>query len=153
MNLNEFIEEIRDYPPGNIVFTGLGNEYRGDDGAGLLFVGKLKETAYFNDSVFIKAGTNPENYLRKISDASPALVVFIDAAQTDRTAGDIFWITTEELDSINISTHSFSIKMIEDFLKAENQIDFKYLGIEPKTTGLGLEMSEEVVRGIDRFFD
>lgn len=153
MNLNDFKEEILNYPPGKIVFVGLGNDYRGDDAAGLLFLNRLKELSFLSGATFIKANTNPENHLREIAAPNPKLVVFIDAAQTGRNPGDIFWIDPEELNSVNISTHSFSIKMIEDFLRAGQEMNFKYLGIEPLKTSLGQSISREVIQRIDKFFE
>jgi len=100
-----------------VVFVGLGNKYRQDDSAGLVLLSLLKETDYFKKANFINSGTNPENYLEQILMYGPELVVFIDAARFGGFPGEVKFIEQDQLNSVSISTHAFSIKMIEDFIK------------------------------------
>ncbi len=152
MNFENFVEVLSPYLPEKIVFVGLGNELRGDDAAGLLFLERLKVKPEFCKSNFIKAGTNPENYLQKILDYGAEIVVFIDAARSGAKPGTIGWIDPGKIDSVNISTHAFSIKMVEEFLDKYHPFKFMYLGIEPLTTKLGENVSSEILESIDNFF-
>ena len=152
MNFENFVEVLSPYFHEKIVFVGLGNELRGDDAAGLLFLERLKVKPEFCKSNFIKAGTNPENYLQKILDSGAEVVIFIDAARSGAKPGTIGWIDPGKIDSVNISTHAFSIKMVEEFLDKYHPFKFMYLGIEPLTTKLGENVSSEILESIDNFF-
>ena len=79
MNFKDFSLDLIDLNPCKITFVALGNELRGDDGISYYFLEKLKETNLFKDSAFLSVGTNPENYLDKIIEKDPELVIFIDA--------------------------------------------------------------------------
>lgn len=151
MNFNEFRDALP-FPAEEIVFVGLGNSARGDDAAGLLFLRELKKTPDFTTGHFIEAGTNPENYLQKILDYFPRLVVFIDTARCGRPAGGMFWIDTADLDTAAISTHAFSIRMIEEYLKAHAPLQVKYFGIQPETTSPCSPVSACVKQSLDQFF-
>jgi hydrogenase maturation protease len=152
MNFSAFRDALP-YPPEEIVFVGLGNMARGDDAAGLLFLRELRKRNEFRTSHFIDAGTNPENYLQKILDFLPRLVVFIDAARCNRSFGEMFWIETADLDTAAISTHAFSIRMIEEYLKANSALQVKYFGIQPEITVPGSPVSACVKQSLDHFFN
>ena len=134
------------------MFVGLGNKARSDDAAGLLFLDELKKRTEFQQSSFINAGTNPENYLERILEYQPELVVFIDAAEVGKVPGDMDWIDREYLDTARISTHAFNISMVEDYLKFNQSLDVKYFGIRPETTTMGQPVSEAVKQSLEMFF-
>lgn len=131
----------------------MGNDIRGDDGVGLVFVDNLREKTEFQDSIFILARTNPENYLQKIIDSRAKLVVFIDACKWGGRPGEITWLDGEKINKISISTHAFSIKMVEEYIYSQKNIEFKYLGIEPKSMEIGEPLSEEVKNHVHNFFN
>ena len=152
MNFKEFLKELSCYNPGEIIFVGLGNELRGDDAAGLLFIEKLKDIPGFTGSLFITARTNPENYLQKILDSKRNVIVFIDAVRFGGKAGEISWIDPHDIEHLSISTHAFSLKMVEQYLQNNRQFDFKYLGIEPLGTNNGDHLSSQVLTQMAVFF-
>ena len=152
MNFKDFIKELSPYKPGEIVFVGLGNELCGDDAAGLLFLDKLKDSTHFIGSDFIKAYTNPENYLHKVIDSKARVVVIIDAARCGGRAGEISWIDPHDIKYTSISTHAFSIKLLEKYLLNHRMFEFKYLGIEPLSTNHGDFLSSQVLTQMAVFF-
>ena len=149
MNFTQFTEKLKEFDSGKIVFVGLGCETRGDDSAGLVFIHNLRKIKLFRNSVFIEAGRNPENYLEKILNVKPQAVVFIDAGSWEGKPGEIKWLNPDEIKSISISTHTFSIKMIEQFLSLNNQIIFLYLGIQTHSTESGKGLSNYIK---DKFY-
>jgi hydrogenase maturation protease len=153
MDLTELINALSNYNFNDIVFVGLGNEYRTDDRVGLIFFDKLKNLSEFSKSHFINAGTNPENYLEQILDCKAKVVVFIDAVQWGGSAGDICFLPAEIIDSLSISTHSFSIKMIEQYLHKFQDLKFFYIGIQPGTLQFGDSISTEIEHKIQTFFN
>ena len=67
--------------------------------------------------------------------------------------GTISWLNKEVINNINISTHAFSIKLVEQFILQQRNIEIKYLGIEPKDTDFGSELSVELIQSVDLFFN
>ncbi len=151
MNFTDFKKALNK-PARQIVFVGLGNETRGDDAAGLLFLRELKKRMDFHASHFIEAKTNPENYLERILELHPELVVFIDAADVGKEPGDMGWIDKNDLDSARISTHAFNITMVEEYLKANQSLEVKYFGIRPESKSMGHAVSDTVKHRIEMFF-
>jgi len=153
MNLPDFEKALKDYPVNKIAFIGLGNPLRGDDAAGLIFLNRLRSLNQFKEAYFIEAGTNPENYLQPIVDCPASLIVFIDASKWGGQPGKITWLSPDKIDSIAISTHAFSIKMIEQYLQSERPFDFRYLVIEPEQMDMGEGLSKSVRNSLDEFFE
>lgn len=151
MNFDSFRNTLSPYSVKSIVFVGLGNPMRADDGAGLVLLQKLKQSRSFQSARFIEAGVNPENYLQTILDFNPQAVVFIDAARCGRPPGAIEWLTGESLDRIRISTHAFSMTLVETYLSSHKKLDFHYLGIQPESTAPGTRLAASVQEGIDGF--
>ena len=152
MTLKDLRNRLSAYQPEEIMFVGMGNMYRTDDAAGLFFVRYLKEMTEFTYSQFINAGTNPENYLQQILMTEAKAIVFIDSALLGTEPGDIAWLTQEQIDTVGISTHGFSLKLIEKFIISESQKIFLYLGIQPYSTSRGDKMSLIVSQKIKYFF-
>lgn len=153
MNFTQFTDRLNKYNADKIVFVGLGNEARADDIAGLLFIQNLSKTKRFKKSKFIEAGSNPENYLEKILNCNPRVIVFVDAAEWGGNYGESKWLDSREINSISFSTHAFSLKMLEDFFNAHKQVECLYLGIQPCTTEFGEEISSQVKERLWDFFE
>ena len=151
MNFLDFCQQL--FPAEQTVFVGLGNESRGDDAAGLLFLNELRKQTRFKSSTMINAGSSPENVLQPILDAQPAMVVFIDATNWGGLPGEMRWIDRSELDQIRISTHAFSIQMVEKYLKAHQPMQIRYLGIQYGSIQPGHAVSESIINAIWSFFN
>jgi hydrogenase 3 maturation protease len=153
MNFTHLLSELSQFNKERIVFIGLGNELRGDDGAGLKFTKRLNSTEEFNNSNFIFAGTNPENYLQKIIELKPDAVIFIDAANWQVEPGEIKFLNSSEIGNSDFSTHAFSIKLIEKYIIANHLCKIFYIGIEPGSVSVRNNISEKVMAGIKKFFE
>lgn len=132
---------------------GLGNRRRKDDGAGLEFLAGVERSGAFPGSCFIPAGTNPENHLQQILSASPVLVILVDACRFGGLPGEIRWLEKDEIESAGISTHAYSITMIEKFLNLERKVECRYLGIQPGIPETGAGLSGDVRKSLLRFFE
>ena len=153
MNFTHLINRLSRYVNDKIVFVGLGNETRGDDLAGLLFIDSLKKSKFFSESKFINAGKNPENYLQEILEYKPEAVVFIDTADWGGKPGDISFLESDSISNVDFSTHTFSIKLVEQYLLISMQMDFVYIGVQPVTTEFGKKISFQVSQSIKEFFE
>ncbi len=152
MNFTQLTDELSKYEKDRIVFVGLGNELREDDGAGLELVERLKSKKEFHKSRFVIAGRNPENHLQAILNYSPQVVIFIDAAEWNGNKGEIKKFNEDEISHTDFSTHTFSIKMIQQFLLNHRQMDFMFLGIRPLSTSFRQGLSDIVKNKIETFF-
>jgi hydrogenase 3 maturation protease len=153
MKLNKFIKTLSDFDPKDIIFIGLGNQYRTDDGVGIIFLNRLKTIPEYHLSHFINAGTTPENYLEEILERKAKAVVFIDAIQWGGKAGEICFLSDNSIDWRGISTHSYSIKLIEQYLLNYQDLQFFYLGIQPETLQFSNNISLNIGQKIQTFFN
>ena len=151
MNFTEFQNDLSSYEPERIVIVGLGNPQRGDDAAGLVLLVGIGKSS-LSGALLVSAGTTPENSLQQILSADPALVVFLDACRFRGSPGEIRWLDADEIEDAGISTHAYSITVIEKFLNLEKPVECRYLGIQPGTRENGVGLSEEVREGIKAFF-
>ena len=153
MNFTDFQADLLGYPEEDIVFVGLGNRMRGDDAAGLELLDMIKKSGFFTGSTFISAGTNPENYLQQILAAQPKLVVFLDACDFRDRPGEIRWLDYDEIEKAGISTHAYSMTMIERYLNLERTTECRYLAIQPGFLDEENGLSSETRQGLLRFLD
>lgn len=152
MNFTHLIDKLSIYNKDKVVFVGLGNELRADDAAGLELVKRIKAKEVFKNSHFIIARQNPENYLQTILNYDPDIVIFIDAAEWNANPGEIKIFNDEEISQTEFSTHTFSIKMIEDYLLNQKQMNFMFIGIKPFQTNFEQSLSAPVNSAIEKFF-
>ena len=152
MNFTHLTNELSIYQQDRIVFVGLGNELREDDGAGLELVERFKSKKEFHKSHFIIAERNPENHLQIILNCNPEIVVIIDAAEWNGKVGEIKIFNDEEIDQTEFSTHTFSIKMIKDYLHNQQQMNFMFIGIQPLRTNYKQGLTEPVQIALEKFF-
>lgn len=146
-------DELSNYDKEEIVFVGLGNENRGDDGAGIEFVERLKSKKEFQKSRFIIAGRNPENHLETILNYKPQVVVFVDAAHSNIEPGSVKFFTEKEISQTDFSTHAFSINIVKNYLLKNQQMDFIFIGIQPLSTSLNEGLSQTIKSKLDEFFN
>ncbi len=152
MNFTKMKTLWADLDPGHIAFMGIGNRYRGDDAAGLEWVHCLEKQSELAQALFIVAETTPENYLQKIIEACPRLLILLDAAQWGGRPGELKRFSPSEINTFSFSTHAYSILLIEKYLKAHIPIQIEYLGIQPLDTSLNEHLSTDVARALDSFF-
>jgi len=152
MNFTDLQIDLRDYLDELITFVGLGNRLRGDDAAGLELLDLIEKSGVFPGAYYVSAGTNPENYLEQILSAKPGLVIFLDACDLGNDPGAIRWLNNDEIETAGISTHAFSITMIEKYLNLERETECRYLAVQPGSINAGSGLSTETRLGLQRFF-
>jgi len=140
-----------------IIVCGIGNELRGDDGAGILCLRHLIAThaqpvsskKKSRKSVFfLEGGEAPENQTGRMRDFRPDLVVLIDAARGGGSAGDIFVVDPDRIADDEVSTHRISLGMLVRFIRESIGSAVLFLGIEPQSTEMGQGVSEAVKEAI-----
>ena len=127
------------------LIIGIGNELRGDDAAGIELVRRLDQAGY---SPTLLVYTNPENYLRRISQIPHTVRLWVDIVHLVGRPGEFRILQAEEIDQVAISTHNFSLTVVFRFLQETHPADDFLLGIQPKSTELGAALSQEVSQSI-----
>lgn len=140
-----------------IVVCGIGNDLRGDDGAGISCLRKLKAAREGGVSsaagsgkivAFIEGGEAPENQTGRIREFRPDLVVLIDAARGGGACGEIFIVAPDRIADDEVSTHRISLGMLVRYVRESIGSEVLFLGIEPESTKMGRSVSEAVKKAV-----
>ena len=137
--------EIKKYLKGRIVFLGMGNSMRGDDGVGCNFIQMLKKSkkAISSRIDFFDGGLMPENYLEPIVKINPDRVFIVEAVDFEGFPGEAK-LFKEAQSQLNFSTHTLSLTFILDYLKEKTKANVFILGIQPRQLQWGAALSSEV---------
>ena len=134
---------------GKIVFAGVGNVLKGDDGFGPLLAGELTGRVSFR--VF-DAGMAPENYLGLIAGERPDTIIFADTGDFGGEPGELRLFGREDLsDSSFFLTHNSSLSLLFEFIAEEGvRADVFIICVQPVSLALGEGLSAEVNDGMKK---
>lgn len=142
---SSLLESIRlqaSNPDERILFLGVGQEENGDDGAGLAVITAIRTLSHKQSRfVFLNGGAFPENQTSTIRKLSPAMVVFIDAAQMNLEPGEAKLLTLDEIGGLSASTHSLPLSTIGQYLQDDLECSVMVLGIQPYRNEPGTPLS------------
>ncbi|RLE13743.1 hydrogenase maturation peptidase HycI [Candidatus Aerophobetes bacterium] len=141
--------EIEKYIQGKVVFLGVGNLMRGDDGAGCKFIEELKkaEKLRFSQIYLLDGGQVPENYIEVIAKIKPDKIFIVDSADFGGSPGEVRLI--EEVEpGLSFSTHTLSLSFVVDYLRKKTGAKIFILGIQPRKLGWGNGLSSEVRKAV-----
>jgi hydrogenase 3 maturation protease len=141
--LKEFIKNKK------VVFVGIGNTLRGDDGVGCYFVEELSKKIKNDKISFINAGLCVENYLSKIVKLNPEVVIFVDA-YSGEVKQPYLLLNKDEIQNLTFSTHNISLVTIIEFLEKDlTDTQFYVLAIKPQS----LKIQERISEGTKKLVD
>jgi hydrogenase maturation protease HycI len=135
-----------------IVFLGVGNPDKGDDGAGPLLIRLLTEAlpADAADRVLVIDGREvPESQTGSIRRFGPDLTVIVDAAVGGHAPGTIFFVEKAGISDNEVSTHRISLLYLVRYLEESIGSRVVVLGIEPETLAEGAPMTPAVARAAE----
>jgi hydrogenase 3 maturation protease len=131
---------------GRVVYMGIGNILRGDDGIGPELITKLSSLGLHT----VDAGTVPENHVRSVSRLKPDTVIIVDAVHLDREPGAVELLDRSDiLDGTGFTTHSLSPVMVMKRLEEETGAGVFLLGIQPQSIEFGTPLSPAVANLLD----
>lgn len=117
-----------------ILFVGIGNVLKQDDGAGVYISSRIVE----RDNIgTLTVEVSIENYIGKINSLNPDILVLIDCMSTGSPPGSAVLLPVERVIDITFNTHNISLKNIAAFFTAEVYI----LGIQPVSIDFGENIS------------
>lgn len=138
---NELAGRLRDLGAGRVVFVGVGNRLRGDDGIGPAIVDLLEGRVPHA----LDVGSAPENYTGVIKRVRPLAIVFIDALDFGGKPGSARIVEAPDILQYGASTHHFSLDVSMEYLRHETGADVFLVGVQPETVleGEGVSPSLE----------
>ncbi len=117
-----------------ILFVGVGNLLRKDDGAGVYISTRIRETENIR---VLTPEVSIENYIGKINATDHDTLVLIDCVDMNRPAGSFDLIPVDRVHDLTFNTHNISLKRLSEFFKKEVLI----LAIQPETVAFGENLS------------
>jgi len=136
--------------------VGIGQELRGDDGAGIFLARRLQKQANAareHAPFFFEAGSLPEASAGPLRRYGPDRVIFLDAADMDAAPGGIRWIDPAALESSAPATHTFPMGGFSDYLESELGCRVAILGIQPECIDFDAPVSDCVQYAINDIFE
>ena len=131
------------------LIVGIGNTLKGDDGVGIVLLQLLKDKV---DAVFMDCGIAPENYLGKMVEINPQIIIVIDAVELHEIPGTMQIIEASELVEGGLSTHSLSPGLFIDYLQNMlSTVRVFILAVQPKKCSFGEGLSTEVSEAVTNF--
>ncbi|RPJ64075.1 MAG: hydrogenase 3 maturation endopeptidase HyCI [Acidobacteria bacterium] len=135
--------------PARGAIRGVGNEMKGDDGAGVRVVRELSERMPATPGVLlINAGQAPENFTGPLRRFRPDLVIEVDAADQGAEPGTVAWVDWRDADGMSASTHTLPPSVLASFLAADLGCEVALIGIQPATLDLDAPLSPAVARAV-----
>lgn len=128
------LEELLSRTDRSILFVGIGNVLRKDDGAGVYISRRIRKGGNI-DTLTVEASI--ENYIGKIYSLNPDILVLIDSMDTGADPGTAVLLPVEEVMDITFNTHNISLKNISQFFRSEVYV----LGIQPVSIDFGENIS------------
>ena len=143
--------EIMKYLQCRVVFLGVGNPVKGDDGVGCILVEELKKAGNIDPSrpYLFNGGQAPENYLEPIVRLAPDRVFIVDAVDFGGAAGDIR-LFEEAPPQSDFSTHALSLSLMVKYLSEKTHAKTLILGIQPGQLQWGTGLSSEVQAAVKK---
>ena len=137
-------------PGKRVMILGVGNTLRGDDGIGPALVRDLKGKVRCG---LLDCGEAPENYLQKIIDHAPDVILVVDAADWGGVPGEIRPISPEEISNPSCSGHNSSLHLSLDYLKAHLGARILIFGIQTRKREFLDPISPEARRALKTLED
>jgi hydrogenase 3 maturation protease len=137
------LNELLSQTDKKILFIGIGNILKMDDGVGVYISRNVKN----RDSVSsLTVETTIENYIGKINSLNPDILVLIDCVDIKSAAGTVKLLSLNQIQDITFNTHNISLRRLADFFPMPVYI----LGIQPEKIDFGENISYLVKNVADK---
>ena len=130
---------------GRVVVVGIGNPFRGDDGAGCAVARGLRGMP---DLTIVESEDVPERDILRIADARPDTVVLVDAVDLGARPGSVALLEPERLAGYAPSTHRVPLSLLAEILHRACGADVVVLAIQPEHTAHGARLSRAVAESV-----
>jgi len=133
-----------------ILFVGIGNLLKSDDGAGVYISRKIKNSDCISS---LTVEVSIENYIGKINSLNPDILVLIDCVDMKSTPGTCNLLPVGMIRDLTFNTHNISLSRLSEFFGMPVYI----IGIQPEKVDFGekisyivMEVADEIVQMINK---
>lgn len=121
-------------PSRKILFAGIGNLLKQDDGAGVYISTRISERDHIK---VITPEVSIENYIGKINSIDHDILVIIDCVDMKMPPGSVDLLPVDKVNDLTFNTHNISLNKLSGFFTKEVLI----LAIQPETIAFGENLS------------
>ena len=137
------LEELLADEKKKILFAGIGNLLKSDDGAGVYISRKIRNSGSITS---ISVEVSIENYIGKINGLAPDILILIDCVEMNSPPGTCNLLPVEKVSDMTFNTHNISLSRLRDFFEMPVYI----LGIQPEKVDFGEKISYIVKKVADK---
>ena len=137
------LENILTREHKNILFVGVGNVLRSDDGVGVFIVSGIENRDYIST---LLVEVSIENYINKINSISPDILIIADCLDFNHEPGYASIIPVGKTNEFTFSSHNISLKKVSEFLKMEVYV----LGVQPADLCVGEHLTPIVKESAEK---
>ena len=120
-----------------LLFIGVGNVLKRDDGVGVAISRQIIEKAGISS---LTVEVSIENYIGKINSLEPDEIVIVDCMELGSSPGTCRLLALKDIEDITFNTHSISLGRLCDFFQFPTYV----LGIQPENIEFGDQLSPPV---------
>ncbi len=126
----------------SILFTGIGNVLRRDDGSGVYVCQKIQQSKNIEA---LNVETSIENYVGKINQINPDILILIDSTDFGQSPG--YWAIQSMINvkDHTTNTHNISLRNVSELFNAHVFL----LGIQPADVSFGEKITPCVKDALD----
>jgi hydrogenase 3 maturation protease len=146
----QLLESLAQWRASRVVILGIGNPLKGDDAAGPLLCERLSGRV---PAKVIDAGAVPENYIGPVLEASPEVLLLVDAVDFGGRPGQIRVCAPEKIHEFTFSTHALSLHLALDLIRRETNVEVCVLGVQAGTMKFGDCLSPAVREAVETLAD
>lgn len=117
-----------------ILFVGIGNILKSDDGVGVFISKRIKSKGNISS---LTVEVSIENYIGKINNLNPDILVLMDCTDLTEDPGSFKLLSLQEIQDLTFNTHSISLGKLSEFFRMAVYI----LGIQPEKIDFGENIS------------
>ncbi|NMC42202.1 MAG: hydrogenase maturation protease [Bacteroidales bacterium] len=140
------LDEILSGKNRKIVFAGIGNVLKSDDGIGVYISSRIRKRKNLEA---LTVEVSIENYIGKINSLNPDVLILIDCVDMNSPPGTSRLMRIDEIRDFTFNTHNISLRRITEFFNAEVFI----LGIQPLNVDFGEKISYLVAKEANRIIE
>ena len=137
------LEKILSKKDKRILFVGIGNVLKSDDGVGVYIANGIKKSERI---LTLSVEVSVENYIGKINSLEPDIIVLVDCVEMKASPGKCRIIKPELIRDLTFNTHNISIKKLVNFF----EMPVFVLGIQPENVEFGENISYIVKKVADQ---
>jgi hydrogenase maturation protease len=121
-----------------ILFVGIGNALKSDDGIGIYICNNIKQTNNIK-TLIVESGI--EKFVGKINSLNPEILILVDCTDFNKEPGFVDILSIEQIQDFTVNTHTISVKRISEFFDMKTYL----LGVQPENVKFGEEFSKSVL--------